>query len=449
MTDKQWTKEELEQQLDQLRKKHNVVFPDVNDKNAILKTVDNFKAMCQHYGIVIRYNEMSKEEEVVIPGDSFHADIATNARISKVRDLCARSGMPEGVIQDYVTLVASENAYHPVRDWIDSQEPWDGVDRVKIIVDSIQLNFDHPLKATIISKWLLSAVAAVYHTNFSCEGVLTFHGRQAVGKTANWIERILPRHAVNVWNKDAVVIDMGNKDTQIKALGFWIAELGELDATFRKSDLEALKGFITEKVDVIRPAYARTANKYSRRTVFYGSVNEQGFLVDNENRRFWVLSVREFTPLRDFDIGQLWAQVKQRYQQVAPLIGSSADRLANHEYGWFLSPQERQDLHDAQERFRTIDPIVDRMAVRCRDPQDPKSNPEWLTVTQILTKCGQTNIGRKETNPAAGYLRSRGYRESSQGKFFVDVEMEDISDKNEEDTTIVREKLKKFWKQER
>jgi putative DNA primase/helicase len=425
------------------------VFPDINDKNVILKTADNFKAMCKHYGIVIRYNEMSKEEEVTIPGDTFHADIANNARISKIRDLCARSGMPEGVIQDYVTLVASENGYHPVRDWIDSQDPWDGVDRVKIIADSIILRYDNKLKYTILHKWLLSAVGALYHTNFSCEGVLTFHGKQAVGKTSNWIERIMPRHAINVWNKDAVVIDMGNKDTQIKGLGYWVTELGELDATFRKSDLEALKGFITEKVDVIRPPYARQPNKYSRRTVFYGSVNEQGFLVDSENRRFWVLSVAEFLPLKDFDIGQLWAQLKAHYIKIAPLIQTQGDRIANNEFGWFMGPTEREDLHDAQERFRTIDPIVDRMAVRCRDPQDPKANPEWLTVTQILTKCGQNNIGRKETNPAAGYLRSRGYRESSQGKFFVDVEMEDILAKDEEESQIIKEKLKDFWKKER
>jgi putative DNA primase/helicase len=449
MTDKQMTRAELEKQLEQLRNQHNVVFPDVNDKNVILKTADNFKQLCRHYGIVIRYNEMSKEEEVTIPNTVFHADTANNARISKVRDLCARSGMPEAVIQDYITLVASENPYHPVREWIDQQPAWDGVDRVQIIADSVILRYDNPLKDTIIRKWLLSAVAALYHPNFSCEGVLTWHGSQAAGKTSKWIERILPRHAVNVWNKDAVVINMDNKDTQLKALGYWISELGELDATFRKSDLEALKGFITEKFDVIRPPYARMPNKYSRRTVFYGSVNEQGFLVDTQNRRFWVLSVLKFMQLKDFDIGQLWSQLKQHYQRIAPLVGSLTDAEANNEFGWFMSPDERDILHDAQERFRTIDPIVEKMVVRCLDPDDVGANPEWLTVTQILTRCGQTHIGRKETNPAAGWLRSRGYRENSQGKFYVEVQITDIVARDEAESLIIKEKLKKFWKDKR
>ena len=38
-----------------------------------------------------------------------------------------------------------------------------------------------------------------------------------------------------------------------------VVELGELDSTFRKSDVVALKAFLSREVDIIRSPYARKA----------------------------------------------------------------------------------------------------------------------------------------------------------------------------------------------
>ena len=152
-----------------------------------------------------------------------------------------------------------------------------GKDRLPEYYGSIILADLNPMKEVMMRKWALSLVAALYHPNFSCEGVLTFSGKQGQGKTI-WVEELIPQEYHNIWNKDAVTLDVNNKDSLFKALSYWITELGELDSTFKKSDIEALKGFITEKVDMIRSPYDRKANKYPRRTVFYATVNDDEFL---------------------------------------------------------------------------------------------------------------------------------------------------------------------------
>jgi putative DNA primase/helicase len=399
-----------------------IVFPDVSDKHAPKLTLANHKTLFTHYGITIRYNEMTKDYEIDIPGKRFHKDIELNVKIGHLRDLCHVQGLGISELESYVTVIGGENAYHPVRDWIDAQQ-WDGQDRLKEWYDTVVLETPNPLKEVMMYKWALSAVAALYYDNFSCEGVLTWQSPQGVGKTIQ-IENIIPREYHNVWNKDAVVIDMSNKDTIFKALGYWIAELGEVDATFRKSDMEALKGFVTEKVDVLRPPYERKANKYARRTVFYASVNELEFLQDDENRRFWVLAVRKFLHA-EIDCAQFWAQMKHCYLQVANKIRTASEREKNQEWGWFMSPREREQMKPLQSNFKSVDPIEQILDAHIIIKTGAHSVGEWMNVTEILTGLGWGKPSKRDLNTAGKWFRNNGYTPDSRKNFRVELQYPD------------------------
>jgi putative DNA primase/helicase len=313
-----------------------------------------------------------------------------------------------GIIQEidnYVIEVGERHSYHPVRDYIDSQV-WDGKDRLKDFYDSIVLSEDNPMKEVMMRKWALSLVAAVYHPSFSCEGVLTFSGEQGLGKTI-WIENLLPKFAKNVWNKDAVVIDTKSKDSLSKALKYWIAELGEIDATFRKTDIEALKGFLTEKVDVIRNPYERKANTYQRRTVFYATVNEEEFLRDTQNRRFWVLGIKQFNHGPFDDVGQFWAQVKTIYMTVKDKIGDAESREKYQEWGWFMSPKERKQMEPLQERHKTIDPVEEILEKHLEIAGHV--NSDYKSCTEILVECSFGIPNKQATNIASKWLHKNGY----------------------------------------
>jgi predicted P-loop ATPase len=405
--------EDLEKAIQQ-KQQHQIVYEEVTEKGRAKSTLKNFQRLLDHYGITIKYNEMSKEHEIDIPGRIFHKDIQENAKMAVLRSMAHVQNFPVQEIDNYVIEVGERHSYHPVRDYIDGQV-WDGKDRLKDFYNSIILNEDNPMKETMMRKWALSLVAAVYHQSFSCEGVLTFSGEQGLGKTI-WIENLLPKFAKNVWNKDAVVIDTKSKDSLSKALKYWIAELGEIDATFRKTDIEALKGFLTEKVDVIRNPYERKANTYQRRTVFYATVNEEEFLRDTQNRRFWVLGVKQFNHGPFDDVGQFWAQVKTIYMTVKDKISDSESREKYQEWGWFMSPKERKQMEPLQERHKTTEPVEEILEKYLEAHGD---GGEYKSCTEILIECSFGTPSKQATNTASKWLHKNGYEKNWEKKWKV------------------------------
>ena len=263
---------------------------------------ENTKALFDHYEISCRYNEMKKDLDIEIPHRTTHKDTALNAKVVMCEDMARAHKYSHTVINDHLLLIGNQNHYHPARDWISSKE-WDGVDRVDELLETMDTP-DKELARTLLWRWLISGVAAVYmEEGFRSQGVLTLVGRQGLGKT-RWLTSLVPERD---WVKDGVVLDARNKDSVLQAVSRWIVELGELDATFRKADVAALKAFITMEEDVLRPAYAKKMDSYQRRTIFCASVNDSDFLVDTENRRFWVIETARLNPNHSIDIQQLWA----------------------------------------------------------------------------------------------------------------------------------------------
>ena len=297
-----------------------LTFPELDNRLRALPTQDNVQALLLFYNISVKYNEMSRDVEIRIPNFKNHGDLYRNVVIETIMSRCVQHDLKISIdrLNGLIDLIAFNNEYHPARDWIDDQV-WDGRSRLQDLYDSVVLTVTNPMKETMLRKWALSAVAALYQKaagyQFSCEGVLTLSGRQGIGKTT-WIEQLLPAAGRSTWNKGGIVLNMRDKDSLTTALSAWICELGELDATFKKSDIEALKAFITQTTDSIRPPYARKTNDYARGTIFYATVNEQQFLQDSENRRFWILEVDHFRN-GQLDAAQLWAEVKQIYLSVA------------------------------------------------------------------------------------------------------------------------------------
>ena len=73
--------------------------------------------------------------------------------------------------------------------------------------------------------------------------------------------------------------------------GIWCQEFAEMDS-LNKSDFSTLKAFVSRAVDRMREPYARTPGEVPRRCVFFGTVNEGGYLKDLTGaRRFWPIEV--------------------------------------------------------------------------------------------------------------------------------------------------------------
>ncbi|WP_224017878.1 virulence-associated E family protein [Paraburkholderia tropica] len=333
-------------------------FPDPG-KDAPLPTQGNLKHMLDQYGVKVVYNLISKEVEILIPHADFTPENRSEASYGKIIDLCARNRMPTGNVPVYITALADSNRYNPVAEWIDSK-PWDGVDRLEPLADTLDAA-DRDLTRLLLRRWLVGAVRCVYEEKgFSMQGVLVLQGAQGLGKTT-WIMGMAGEH--QEWVAESVILDPSNKDSVKQFVSYWLVELGELEATFSKSDITALRGFITRKMDELRLPYAKTSSKFPRRTAALASVNEHAYLRDETgNRRYWTVRCGpNLNGLHGIDMQQLWSQAKALYlagEQHTLSREESARLNASN-----LDHTERNPLEDLiMSRFAWDSPSTERMS---------------------------------------------------------------------------------------
>jgi len=271
--------------------------------------VRNTAALCEHYGISVRYNLMSHELELTIPGYSPHRERSANATIDWLENRAAEHGLSRFPIVKHLNEMAQE--YHPVLDWVRSR-PWDGADRIAALLASVELQrgADTELCGLLMVRWLLGAAAAIlpdFDGRFAAQGVLVYQGEQGRHKT-RWLRSLAP--VGSPWILTGRMLDPRDRDSVQAATSVWLTELGEVDATFRRSDIAALKAFVTQESDTFRAAYAKREERRTRRTVFFASVNHSDYLVDTTgNRRWWTVPIERCHADHGIDTQQLWAQL--------------------------------------------------------------------------------------------------------------------------------------------
>ena len=216
-------------------------------------------------------------------------------------------------IFDAVNVVANENKFHPVRDYLDGCT-WDGVPRVDtLLVDYLGAE-DSEYTRAVTRKALVAAVARIYRPGCKFDYMLTIRGRQGLGKSA-FIAKL-----GGEWFSDTFSTMQG-KEAYEQVMGVWIMEVGEL-AGMRKAEAETIKLYISKQVDRFRPAYGRRLQEFPRQCIFIGTTNEDEFLRDTTgNRRFWVVDTPN-PPARDIwaeltpdTIRLIWAEAVEIYRK--------------------------------------------------------------------------------------------------------------------------------------
>jgi putative DNA primase/helicase len=359
----------------------------LSDKGQPMNTVENLEYLFGEYGITARYNETRKQVELNLPGRKYSLDNKANCALTELNSVCARNRMPQSMLSDYVKLIADRNAYNPVKDWITSK-PWDGRSRLQDLMDTITVKGDRKMADNLIYRWLLSCVAAVFMPfGFESHGVLVFTGEQGQGKT-KWVKRLAPAE-LNLVLAGAV-LDPNNKDTVINATSHWLVELGELDATFRKADVARLKSFITNSVDKVRRPYDRLESEYQRRTVFFASVNESKYLVDDTgNRRWWTIATDSVNYEHDVDVQQLWAELLTHYER--------GER-------WYLTREEQADLQDVNAEHEQTDPVEEQILSGFDWDGDGLGGKD-MTATEVLLAIGYDKPNKQQATKVSSFLK--------------------------------------------
>lgn len=378
-----------------------VNFIDLKSSGSPKTTIENLIVLLNHYRIETRYNVIKKEVEIIIPDFVSSYDNLDNNCIAHIRSLCCRHGLTPSVVDDYITIVADSKQHNPVVDWVRSKD-WDGVDRLPLLLESLKTADSNPFHMTLLRKYLVSGIVAAFNpTGVESAGILVLQGPQGAGKT-RWFSRLF---GSDDWFKDGALINPDDKDTISQAVQYWGVELGELDATFKRSDIASLKAFITSGTDQFRKPYERKAVKLPRRTVFCGTVNEGQYLHDETgNRRFWTIEVTDrIDSEHTIDVQQIWAQMFCEWQ-----CG------ATH----YLNSEEMRELNNSNLKHEAFT-VWDERIGGAYNRQTPCERP--MTASDIARELGFDNISKKDLNEISQAVRKQFGVQSEkrkEGRFF-------------------------------
>ena len=326
----------------------------------------------------IRYNELSRSINAVSTPWTRPSEAWRDADEAQLYQWIAKNygvQFPDVRFRGALKAVVDNRRYHPVREYLESLPPWDGVPRVDtLLIDYIGAE-DNVYTREATRKTLLAAVTRIFCPGAKFDCVLVLQGPQGIGKST------LFNRLGGQWFSDALSIaDMRDKTAAERLQGYWIIEISEMTG-MRKIEVEAIKSFISRQDDVYRAAYGRNTESHRRQCILVGSTNEEtGFLRDTTgNRRFWPVPVSgdalmDPWDLTDDDIRQIWAEVLVAYQ-------SGENLLLSREAAEGAVRAQREAI-ETDERLGIVEEYLDRLLPEDWKQLSPSERLDFLSGTE-------------------------------------------------------------------
>src|SRR5262249_2130060 len=152
-------------------------------------------------------------------------------------------------VHDAVDLVAQDNGFHPVHDYLTGIE-WDGVPRLMTWLSAYLGAECTPYAQAVGKMFLISMVARILEPGCKADHMLVLEGPQGAMKSTAC--RVL---AGERYFADSLP-DITHKDSMSYLRGLWLIEAAEMHA-MTKSEVTALKAYITRQVERFRPSHGR------------------------------------------------------------------------------------------------------------------------------------------------------------------------------------------------
>lgn len=335
--------------------------------------------------------------------------------------------LAKSTLQDAIEELAREYRFHPVRDYLNARS-WDGKPRLntwladlaaaEITESKSAVEGDAYLRA-IGRAILISAVARVWEPGSKVDTVLVLEGPQGVGKS-RLIRALCPDPA---WHGDDLPTDLAHKDAKEYLQGRWLIEIAEL-AQFKRTDLAALKGFISTPVDQYRRSYGRHTTSAPRQSIFIATTNEDNYLPDDTgNRRFFPVRVGAAIDIgrveRERD--QLWAEAVTAYRSGEPwwiedpaVVALARVEQADRQTGDPWDEPVRMHLTKGKLDEITINELFS--AVEISSPA-ARTKADQMRLAGVLKRLGwvkhKSRTGSTHGQPRIVWRRPRGRRDGS------------------------------------
>lgn len=271
----------------------------------------------------IRLNELSEMTDIV--GDVFWDrswmtmdDIDRAHIMMRLEEVYGLSS--DKRIDRAITVVASHNRYHPIREKLLSLK-WDGKPRVKHALRHFLGAEETEMSYEALKLFMLGAACRVFKPGCKFETMLCLVGKtQGTGKST--FMRFLA--ISDDWFTDDIK-HLDDERIFQKLQGHWICELPEMLAAINARNVEDIKSFLSRQRDNYRIPYEKFAKDRPRQCVFAGTSNKKQFLPSDRsgNRRLIPIEVHEENAevhiLDDEEasrayILQMWAEIMEIYR---------------------------------------------------------------------------------------------------------------------------------------
>ena len=359
------------------------------------------------------------------------------------------SNIPDNIFRKCIDLFLSDKSkqFHPFDDYIKSLAPANDVDiteeriewaksiiSVKLMQEIMSLDatddrFD--IYQDLITTWLAGFIDRSLNPGCKFDHILVLYGAQSIGKTSFFQSLVSPdyflSHAGSVTDKDSKMAFGRNK----------LIELGEISSTFRKSDQETLKNFITTQIDQYRIPYSAKVQSFPRRYALCASTNDEHFLSDaTGNRRYFVIPVE-----KRINVDKVPEILADLYTAVQVLMQAGVARS-------YLSPIQLERLNKVNSDYTDLyegdlleEILNGNKGYRDFDPNGFSILDLLRVIKEYYPQVSNNLIKQKlaATIKAMGYTNKRVRIDGSQKRVWVRDTLEQTIEDNQDeqvDTTI-------------
>jgi hypothetical protein len=268
---------------------------------------------------------------------------------------------------DAAIRVARQNAYHPVRDYLEnlkvclSPEDWAALDlRCFGRDDPSGWGLRH------LQRQLIGLVARAMRPGCELHTCLVLQSDlQGIGKSSLW------KTLGGEWFSDSLGDLRDVREDRLQLHSAWIHEWGEIDTVMGKRESETLKRFLSCSRDDVRRPYGRGTEQLQRSCGIVGTTNRRDFIKDpTGNRRFPII------PITRVELG--WIEDHR------DAIWGSAMAAYRAGERWHYETEENAHLTVAAASFAAEDPLRDQLETWLED----HPNLEELPVAHALWGMG-------------------------------------------------------------
>ncbi|QBX13015.1 hypothetical protein JavanS748_0011 [Streptococcus satellite phage Javan748] len=249
-------------------------------------------------------------------------------------------------IADFLEIVAGENSYNPLKDYLESceseykelvnqREPFD------ILRHYLNIK-DDEYNRIIMDLFFRGAVAKVFDPIVKFDFVLDLTGRQGVGKTQFFEGLFTHKYFTTVET-------FTDKDDKARMVRNWCVFDDEMVAS-KKASFSELKKFITETKLEFRPPYASSDRRLPKSFIIVRATNDHDYLNDlTGERRFLVAEVHKDTAYK----GRKWTEKDRRAFWGAMVMAWRANQVLN------LTDEQEKLVNEVRSRYKFVDETLE------------------------------------------------------------------------------------------